>query len=490
MAATNPLPTPTSTRLLTLHPAPSSNSTVIASLSTIDLAHPAGHAPYEAISYTWGPEEPPSASHTITLDNAPVPVRTNLHQCLLRLRHPTQPRVLWCDYLCITQTDLAEKAAQVQMIGEIFTAAERVLVWLGEHAEGSEALFPGRGEWRPRPLQETQGFKAAWRDLMGPTDKRAAAEQEEAEVQRAWAWVRFFHRSYWRRTWIVQELRLAREIVVHVGGDVAGWEDLIAKRFTKELGVLGPFDGIETATYLDHSSFEDPRFLLQASLSWVSKFVPLARPGGEERPGRGLRKTPGHVILDDWEEGGKDIFQVVGRFQDTFCFDRRDKVFAIHTLEERGEGVKPVAVDYEVSLPELVVRLFADRYVYTTAAPQLPGALKSGLRGVGIKSSLLERGLDQKQVPDASGLVEALGFGQPECDEVARLSLQRGRNEGEPYAWRWQRVAKAVQKALEAVVKDREFNELMLEGKAMVTHPPPSVQEKLFWLGRQRYFQQ
>lgn len=479
MAPTKPLPTKTSTRLLTVTPG-SGTEPISASLSVIDLEQ--DHPPYEAISYTWGA---PQAEHIITLDGEPVHVRTNLHQCLLRLRHPSAPRTLWCDFLCITQTDLAEKAQQVQMIGAIFAAARRVLVWLGEHADGSEELFH---DWRhQQPEELAAGRGASLKDWgrrllqLQPADPK----DEEAELARAWTWVKFFHRAYWRRTWIVQELRLAREIVVHVGGDVASWADLISARFTADLGLLGTFDGIETTTYLDESSFQDPRWLLGASLSWLSKFVPV--DWGVERKGS-YRKAPAHVIMDDWEEKGpKDIFAVVGRFQDTFCFDLRDKVFAIHTLEERRQGEKPVAVDYEVGLPELVVRLFADRYVYTTAAPQLPGALKSGLRGVG---SLLERGLDQRSLPDATGLVEALGFGRHECDEVARLALQRGREQGEPHAWRWQRVAKAVEKAFEVVVKEKEFNELMLQGKAMVTHPPPSVQEKLFWLGRQRYFAQ
>ena len=44
-------------------------------------------------------------------------------------------RVLWIDAICINQADIAERADQVQMMGEIYRRCESCLVWLGDHDE-------------------------------------------------------------------------------------------------------------------------------------------------------------------------------------------------------------------------------------------------------------------------------------------------------------------------------------------------------------------
>lgn len=315
------LPNTTSIRLLTVE-AGSGSDAIVTRLCVVDLDQ--AHADYEAISYTWGA---PQAEHTITVDGKPVNIRINLQQALLRLRHSTQPRTLWCDYLCITQTDHVEKAQQVQMIGRIFGTATTVHVWLGEHADHSEELFR---DWYHPP--ESEGVLQDLKRRL-KSDDPAALAHKQAAAHRAQTWANLFQRPYWRRTWIIQGLRLARAITIHIGPDSLPWKDLISARFTP-LGMHGPFDHLSLSPYLDSTSFDDPQFLLYASLSWISKFVAV--------PMKPLRKAPGHVIMDDWEKGPNDIFDIVGRFRDTFCHDPRDKVFAVHTLEQKRKETNPL----------------------------------------------------------------------------------------------------------------------------------------------------
>ena len=456
IASHKPLPNRTSTRLLTLEPG-SSTDIISASFAVVDLAQ--AYNDYEAISYTWGP---PQAEYAIMVDGHPVQIRTNLHQALLRLRHPTEPRILWCDYLCITQTDLAEKAQQVQMIGRIFGSATKVRVWLGEHANYSEELFR---EWTPKPTK-SKGILEDWkRRLKSGKDE----EQIRGALRRAQIWVTLFQRPYWRRTWIVQELRLARAVTIRIGPDESSWEKLISARFT-EIGMHGRFDHIAMRSYYDESDLEDPQFLLGASLSWISRFVPvpLNLKG---------KKAPGHVIMDDWERGPRDIFDVVGRFRNTFCHDKLDKVFAIHTLERRRDGEKPLPVRYDMS-QDLLLMLYAERYVYNTAAAKSRGGF-------------LARVLDQQTLPDTSGVIDSLGMVREACELAAKEARGRAMAaENEAHAIRWRRVAKGLVKAFEAAAKEREFDKLLFEGKATVTHQPPSVDEQMFWLGKQRHYQQ
>jgi hypothetical protein len=145
MSAVAPLLTKTSTRTLTLYLVTDTDP-ISATLSVIDLEQ-TFHG-YEAIPYTWGST---TAENTILVDGREVNVTANLHRCLWRLRSNT-PRRLWCDYLCITQSDLREKAHQVQIIGSIFARSITVLIWLGEHATGSEHLFHDWNEPR-KPLR-------------------------------------------------------------------------------------------------------------------------------------------------------------------------------------------------------------------------------------------------------------------------------------------------------------------------------------------------
>lgn len=185
------LPNHTSTRLLTLAPSPDLEAPVTGRLSVIDLADPSSlTVPYEAISYTWG-EFIKNEQHAITIDDQVVLVRTNLYNALRRLRHPAQPRTLWCDFLCISQTDLREKEQQVRMIGQIFASAERVLVWLGEHADGSEKLFDTR-DWRCPPGQQ-HGARRDWKQKL--LDIKSETEITQ-EASRARIWADLFLRAY------------------------------------------------------------------------------------------------------------------------------------------------------------------------------------------------------------------------------------------------------------------------------------------------------
>lgn len=79
---------------------------------------------------------------------------------------------IWIDQLCINQSDIQERADQVAIMDQIFSKAERTLVWLGE--PGSE-------------------LEPAWGDSISLSDLQAIMEA-----------------SYWRRHWIVQEVLLSK----------------------------------------------------------------------------------------------------------------------------------------------------------------------------------------------------------------------------------------------------------------------------------------
>jgi hypothetical protein len=105
--------TKTSTRVLKLFPG-EPDSQIVTSLEQVDLEN---GPVYQCLSYTWGASDNTS---DISVCNTSFAVRKNLYDFLRRFRDATETRSLWVDALCISQTDLDEKAHQVFMIGRIF----------------------------------------------------------------------------------------------------------------------------------------------------------------------------------------------------------------------------------------------------------------------------------------------------------------------------------------------------------------------------------
>ncbi|PVH77983.1 HET-domain-containing protein [Cadophora sp. DSE1049] len=83
---------------------------------------------YEALSYMWGPDD----IMNIEINGRDTEVRQNLWQALYYLRYDNAPRILWVDAISINQGDVKERNHQVEMMGQIYARAWRVVVWLGE----------------------------------------------------------------------------------------------------------------------------------------------------------------------------------------------------------------------------------------------------------------------------------------------------------------------------------------------------------------------
>lgn len=112
-------------RLIRLHPAIHSDSTLQCNLVTAQL----GSIPFEALSYVWGSTE---QLKPLVCDNALTYITKNLDNALRRLRKKRAERVLWVDAICINQNDIKEKEQQIPLMKDIYSGSSRTLVWLGE----------------------------------------------------------------------------------------------------------------------------------------------------------------------------------------------------------------------------------------------------------------------------------------------------------------------------------------------------------------------
>ena len=104
---------------------------------------------YEALSYAWGSRENPELiqikdgyrSFGQRLWNRrkgskrktsyKLSVTRNLEGALRHLRRTKSARILWIDAICIDQSNMEERSAEVLRMGDIYHYTERVVIWLG-----------------------------------------------------------------------------------------------------------------------------------------------------------------------------------------------------------------------------------------------------------------------------------------------------------------------------------------------------------------------
>ncbi|KAI7780579.1 hypothetical protein LA080_015862 [Diaporthe eres] len=167
---------------------------------------------YCALSYVWGDE---TTTREILLQDIETnqrylqPLHENLWLLLRQIwkhsraeyearRTETAPLLVWTDALCLNQEDEQEKSQQIPRMGTIYSQAKVVLVWLGTDEKLQSELK------RLRDCGENVGFYEA---LSIPG---LDATHQNASCKLATD-------PYWRRTWVVQEIVLARRPLVMAG---------------------------------------------------------------------------------------------------------------------------------------------------------------------------------------------------------------------------------------------------------------------------------
>jgi len=101
---------------------------------------------YSALSYTWGKDAQNRQSISILQNGqlCQLGVKINLYDALKRLRRDIskeESRMIWADAICIHQSYIPEKNAQIQKMAMIYNRAESVSVWLGNEDKDSGRAF-------------------------------------------------------------------------------------------------------------------------------------------------------------------------------------------------------------------------------------------------------------------------------------------------------------------------------------------------------------
>ncbi|OGM40313.1 hypothetical protein ABOM_011087 [Aspergillus bombycis] len=143
---------------------------------------------YEALSYVWGSTENPSL---IYVNSYSLEVTSNLHAALSRLRYERFPRLLWVDAICIDQKSNTEKEEQIQLMAKIYGQAKNVIVWLGEEENDSTLTLA-----RLQVAAEGESLLVEFNDA---------------------ALIELLERPWFRRVWVLQEVGVARSVLVKCG---------------------------------------------------------------------------------------------------------------------------------------------------------------------------------------------------------------------------------------------------------------------------------
>lgn len=202
-------------RILVLEPG-RKDDTVICSFITATIAEAKGT--YEAVSYLYANEStilsslPPAQIELRDSQDPPrsrlIFVKDSLSTALKSLRHRSERRRFWVDFLCIDRSPGSdEQNQQVAMKRDIFYNAENLCFWLGENSS----------------------FKAAFSFIPKILDlARVDKLVRDQEAIEDWiAFVALLKSPMFGRLWLVQEVAVAQNVTLHSGQPAIHYQDFV-----------------------------------------------------------------------------------------------------------------------------------------------------------------------------------------------------------------------------------------------------------------------
>ncbi|KAF4341586.1 heterokaryon incompatibility het-6 [Fusarium beomiforme] len=202
-----PLSSSSSFRLLELQPSDNRSDPLVGRLVDSDITF---QPDYEALSYVWGDIKP---VRYINLGDQDISITPNLHSALIHLRSPDAVRTLWVDALCINQSVHGERNQQVRIMGDIYKSARQVVVWLGDAADDSHLVFQHLNK---RDTEDDDPDSHKILRIHHPAPPEAKRRAWNALIKRPW----FF------RTWVIQEIALAKRAIIMCGEDSILWRNV------------------------------------------------------------------------------------------------------------------------------------------------------------------------------------------------------------------------------------------------------------------------
>lgn len=269
----------------------------------------------------------------------------------------------------MNQSDLEERSAQVAMMGDIYQAAKSVIVWLGpeyqDWRDTTEDMLRGawrlegartRGEIDEQTMEKlvsdpVGAFSESTRSIIGPAVTEWL-ETFDTENMDHWSQrLPLFRRSWFGRSWVLQEAIMAKEMIVVYGPYRIPWDTymLLSSFMEWYAQVIRQKRGSTSPNTNCQWMYAAGVFLLggQGEQEWVS---PLTL----ERQRRLFRK-----------QGKLSMMSALSLSSGFRATDARDKIFSLLSFasftQPTDNGPQPIVANYTHTTEE----------VYTTATKGL-----------------------------------------------------------------------------------------------------------------------
>ncbi|KAL8910535.1 MAG: hypothetical protein Q9171_004178 [Xanthocarpia ochracea] len=191
---------------------------------SLEVADLLGDSDYFAPSYTWGSPTYQAEQKGMT-DQRRFPVLCNGRTLLvtenpfLFLRRATcagTSEAWWIDAICINQEDVLERSGQVRKLGDIYAAAIKVIIWLGDEDEYTAPALQ-----LLNILASVDTNKLVRADSLAQYDEAESKSRELLGMnidQTYWTALSWFYKRHWfRRIWVLQECILSRGTIYICG---------------------------------------------------------------------------------------------------------------------------------------------------------------------------------------------------------------------------------------------------------------------------------
>lgn len=303
---------------------------------------------YAALSYVCGETK---HQELISIDGKQLTIGANLSEFLHHLRNPDQTLTLWTDAVCIDQENRSERGHQVRLMGDIYGNASNVYAWLGKDTHGiatltsflsQQAVSRASGDASKPPSFKDKTREVARRLIavrkrptravkitMDETNKHIVESRnpyklidavnktiDPLEKQARHVFVDLCKRPYWTRLWIIQELLLARSVIVCLGQKRIAWKSF--------------------SITIDSSA-----------LQWPAAIWPM-----------GCRINSVQSLIEMMELPIKDRYstleELLRRYNQQECLDTRDRIYALLSLARDCNTIIP---DYTKNRLDLFFQL-------------------------------------------------------------------------------------------------------------------------------------
>lgn len=281
---------------------------------------------YECLSYRWGHDK---ADAIIIGRDACLELNENLLNALRFLRQPDTARVLWADQICINQGDNEEKTKQVELMGEIYQSASRVIAWLGLADDKTQSTFEFLRSLYHSARNNYIREMARNKELGAPDapfDNKKLLEEllnEYSTFLPQWKDVQsFLEKEWFSRIWIVQEIVLAKQVLIQCSDFTLPWAVMT---------LLGPL------------MTERPKNDLVPIGDAADFMLEL------------VRARSGHYVDQESASYFLSLIALLRDMRPRSATDPRDKIFALLnvTVDNKVLGLQP---DYTMDWPEAYIK--------------------------------------------------------------------------------------------------------------------------------------